>query len=412
MIQRSDRQTGVPLLISKDKKAVSPKRIQLTQKHFSEFWVQELLINNPEILPIERLETVFAPAIPIGREVGTSVGPIDNLYISPQGYITIVETKLWRNPEARREVIGQIVDYAQDMSTWNFEKLDMSVKQFNKKYNKSEVGIIETIRKYTDLDPSEESDLIDTITQNLQKGRFLLLIAGDGIREEVEALADFLNSSAQLQFTFSLVELHVYQLNPQSESDLLVIPQIVMRTREVSRAVVTVDDSLTGKVKVNLNIAEKPQAQSRISISEEEYFKKLGQYANQNLIPFTKQVISDVEALGCVIEWKSASFVVKYPDPLGNRINLTLFVAQKNGAIYIGWLKGQLKSLNLNEQIAIDFVAKSAALFNKQINPKYKDSWIGSVTLNELSQKYGSFKKLIADTIEKINAASESTPAL
>ncbi len=205
MIQRRDRQTVVPLLISKDKKAVFPKRIQLTQKHFSEFWVQELLINNPEILPIERLETVFAPAIPIGREVNTRVGPIDNLYISPQGYLTIVETKLWRNPEARREVVGQIVDYAQDMSTWNFEKLDAAVKQFNQKYNKSGAGIIETIRKYTDLDPSEESDLIDTITRNLQKGRFLLLIAGDGIREEVEALADFLNSSAQLQFSLALV---------------------------------------------------------------------------------------------------------------------------------------------------------------------------------------------------------------
>ncbi len=185
-----------------------------------------------------------------------------------------------------------------------------------------------------------------------------------------------------------------------------------MRTREVSRAVVTIDDSLTGKVKVNLNIAQKPQEQSRISISEEEYFKKLGQHANQRLVTFAKQMISDMESLGCIVEWKSASFVVKYPDPLGNGINLTLFVAQKNGAIYLGWLKDQLKSLALNEQIAIDFVAKSAILFNKQIDPKYNDHWVGSVTLNELSEKYDLFKKLIAETIGRINKASESTPSL
>lgn len=60
-----------------------------------------------------------------------------------------------------------------------------------------------------------------------------------------------------------------------------------------------------------------------------------------------------------------SSFVVKYPDPLGNGINLTLFVAQKNGSIYLGWLKDQLKSLNIEESIAVDFVAKSAALFSR-----------------------------------------------
>jgi hypothetical protein len=68
--------------------------------------------NKPNILSVFEIETGFMPLIPIGREVSTVAGYIDNLFISPEGYLSIVETKLWRNPEARREVIGQILDTA------------------------------------------------------------------------------------------------------------------------------------------------------------------------------------------------------------------------------------------------------------------------------------------------------------
>ncbi len=49
--------------------------------------------------------------------------------VYPRGYLTIVETKLWRNPEARREVVGQIVDYAKELSTWDVEELVASLAE-------------------------------------------------------------------------------------------------------------------------------------------------------------------------------------------------------------------------------------------------------------------------------------------
>jgi hypothetical protein len=33
----------------------------------------------------------------------------------------VVETKLWRNPEAHRSVVAQIIDYAKDLSKMSFE---------------------------------------------------------------------------------------------------------------------------------------------------------------------------------------------------------------------------------------------------------------------------------------------------
>ena len=59
--------------------------------------------------------TGFSPPRTVGREVLTAAGLIDVLYVSPAGLVTIVETKLWRNPEARREVVGQILDYAKEL---------------------------------------------------------------------------------------------------------------------------------------------------------------------------------------------------------------------------------------------------------------------------------------------------------
>ena len=100
------------------------ERIPLTKGIFQEEWLQKLLQNSPQLLPVAEIDAIYAPLVCIGREVATAAGYIDNLYISPKGYITIVETKLWRNPEARREVVGQIIDYAKELKQFSYERLD------------------------------------------------------------------------------------------------------------------------------------------------------------------------------------------------------------------------------------------------------------------------------------------------
>jgi hypothetical protein len=79
---------------------------------FQEVWLQELLFKHPSILPVAYLDEDYAPLISIGREIAN----IDNLFISPSGQLTIVETKLWRNPEAHRTVVAQMYDYANTLT--------------------------------------------------------------------------------------------------------------------------------------------------------------------------------------------------------------------------------------------------------------------------------------------------------
>ena len=41
--------------------------------------------------------------------------------MSAQGRLSIVECKLWRNPEARRAVVTQVLDYAEEIRTWSYD---------------------------------------------------------------------------------------------------------------------------------------------------------------------------------------------------------------------------------------------------------------------------------------------------
>ena len=90
-----ERAYGKPAIVNREgKTTINIERVPLNKRSIDEYWLQELIRKQPDLLPVEDIEPVFAPLIPIGREVSTNAGSIDNLFISPDGYLTIVETKL------------------------------------------------------------------------------------------------------------------------------------------------------------------------------------------------------------------------------------------------------------------------------------------------------------------------------
>ena len=103
--------------------------VALTERDIDEAWVQAHLDRFPELLPIADIGPSWGPLVSLGRELPTSAGPVDNMFVSPAGDLTVVETKLWRNPEARRKVVGQILDYAAALSRLSFEELDDIVRE-------------------------------------------------------------------------------------------------------------------------------------------------------------------------------------------------------------------------------------------------------------------------------------------
>ena len=121
--------SGTPVVFSDGDDLVKLRRISHDDRAFNESFIQDLVLRHPDVLPAAELDETKSPLVPIGSEIATDVGPIDALFVSPSGGITIVEAKLWRNPESRREVVGQIIDYAQNLSTWSYERLDKTCRQ-------------------------------------------------------------------------------------------------------------------------------------------------------------------------------------------------------------------------------------------------------------------------------------------
>jgi len=88
------RRDGVPVICDVTGETERLERVALGEKEISESWLQRWLFECPELLPIDEIDPSFGPLVPIGCEVGTPAGPIDNLYISSQGTLTVVEAKL------------------------------------------------------------------------------------------------------------------------------------------------------------------------------------------------------------------------------------------------------------------------------------------------------------------------------
>jgi hypothetical protein len=95
-------------------KIVSFERTALssTDGH-NERWLQERLFTSPKLVPMTEMFGHGEAFVPLCRELplgfGTSSVFLELLGVSPTGKLVLIECKLWRNPEARREVSSRAV---------------------------------------------------------------------------------------------------------------------------------------------------------------------------------------------------------------------------------------------------------------------------------------------------------------
>ncbi|PZF71441.1 PDDEXK family nuclease [Taibaiella soli] len=412
MVTKGNRSNGQPIHVENGT-ATNLVRLPLDGKDFNEEWIQKLVHNNPAILPTNEIEPSFSPLIAIGREIATAAGYLDNLFVSPDGYLTIVETKLWRNPEARREVVGQIIDYAKELHKWNFTDLNNAIVAYNRLHNSNSDGLWATVQKQSNLNESDEQFFVDNISKNLKRGRFLLLIVGDGIRESVEDMVDYLSQSPQLHFTLALIELQVFKLSADNNS-LIVIPQIVTRTKEITRAIVRIEGSNADDLKINIETdlgneaTDKKTATARLSITAEDYLARLELKTTGQIADFAKQIIKDAQDAGYYIEWNSGSFGVKLPDPQGSDVKIALFTVDKTGMVYLGFSQGQLIKLGLPLELSYDLAKDTAAILpGIQQNLVTKNSWNKYSNLSDLKPVYAQFMDRMKSYVDEITLTGQ-----
>lgn len=200
----------------------------------TEAYIQALVHAYPGSLPIAEIDPLFSGAVPVCTELNTPAGSIDNLLMTPSGRPVLVECKLWRNPEGRREVVGQILDYAKELTRWSSSDLQREV---SRRLKCDDNPLLDLMRAADPL--LDEVQFNDAVTANLRRGRFLLLIVGDGIREGVETIAEYLQAHAGLHFSLGLVEMPIYMM---PDGGRLVVPRVLARTLVVRRSVLALPE--------------------------------------------------------------------------------------------------------------------------------------------------------------------------
>ena len=201
----------------------------------NEHWLRDKIFEYPRIIPLNRIDPGAGDFISVCREFplskyGSSVF-VDVFGVSRHGRPMLIECKLWRNPQARREVIAQLLEYASLFRRLSYSDLTATLK--------SRFGMTGQNPLY-DLvaglpDAATEDEFTDRVASSLARGDIELIIAGDGIREDTAAIAEhLLDRGARL----TLLELQVWK---DGNGQHLLVPHIPFRT-EILRQRVLVDE--------------------------------------------------------------------------------------------------------------------------------------------------------------------------
>jgi hypothetical protein len=226
-----------PIVVAADGQSTLLERVPLAtneQSQFSESWLQQALFKCPESLPVNDIDPHIGPLIPVCMEIETGAGPADILFVTPTGQLVLVETKLWRNPEARRAVVGQLLDYAKQLTSWTYDILDDKASLAARA---SGGHLLKSLKKR--FPHADESVFVDGVGRSLSTGDFLLLIVGDGIRIGAESLVSFLERFGHLRFGLGLIEVAAFRL---ADGGLLLQPRVLAKTEVLQRTVFVVGE--------------------------------------------------------------------------------------------------------------------------------------------------------------------------
>ncbi len=200
--------------------------------------LRDLIADYPAILPVHDIDPSYGKLITVTMELSIpGVGFVDVVLMDEFGRLIVVECKLWRNPQARREVVGQILDYARELSRFSYEDLQRQVSIATKRRGNVLYALAQEAGSSL-----PEAEFVDRVARDLAAGRFLLLVVGDGIAEGTRRIGEYLRDQPGLAFSFALIEMAEYRhTDANGASRSIMHPRILAQTVLIERHVIRSD---------------------------------------------------------------------------------------------------------------------------------------------------------------------------
>lgn len=186
--------SGGIFLLDSDKRLV-----EMTETTYdSEDLLQGLLADYPSLMAGDQVDPT-APrkwiliaremGVP-GEESGSDRWSVDHLFLDQDAVPTLVEVKRSSDTRIRREVIGQMLDYAANaQSYWSLDRIQAI---FEAKCEKAGEDSEEALAECLNLEGPVE-DYWQKVKTNLQAGRMRLVFVADEIPQELRRIVEFLN---------------------------------------------------------------------------------------------------------------------------------------------------------------------------------------------------------------------------
>jgi hypothetical protein len=215
--------------------------IEMTEQPYdAEDVLQQLLEDHPHLLVGDADGERRKRWLLVKREIGVADDPeagsrwsVDHLFLDEDGVPTLVETKRSSDTRIRREVVGQMLDYAANASSY------WAINRIRDSY--------EATRRETGRDPDEDlaahlgpdgdpEHFWEEVATNLHAGRIRLVFVADVIPRELRRIVEFLN---ERMTPTDVLAIEVRQYLAPGSDMITLVPRLIGQTeaaRDVKRA--------------------------------------------------------------------------------------------------------------------------------------------------------------------------------
>jgi hypothetical protein len=220
------------VFVLKDKDTLVPME---AARFASEDDFQSLLAKFPELLSGDQIDPSSPrkwilvrreKAVP-SEENGGDRWSLDHLFLDQDGVPTLVEVKRQTDPRIRREVVGQMLDYAANCVVyWPVEGLQTDLEVTSAAQGKSSAEALSEL-----LGPeASEAEFWLKVKTNLEAGRIRLLFVADAIPSELRRIIEFLNKQMD---PAEVLGVELRQFEGQGLRTL--VPLVVGQTQEAAQ---------------------------------------------------------------------------------------------------------------------------------------------------------------------------------
>lgn len=264
--------------------------------------LQRILEINPDLVPGDQINPsdprrwlVVKREMPVpDPSTGDNRWSIDMFFVDQSAMPTFIECKRYNDTRAKREVVGQMLEYAANGHCyWSKEEIRDYAEQTA---NNNKIPLEEEIKRLQPEETESVDEFFQHVQNNLREGQVRLIFFMEEAPAELRSVVDFLNKQMERSEVL-IVEARQYE----HKGAKIVAPVLFGFTEEARR------------IKKTISVA----SGQRRKWDKKSYFQDVKERLTEERVNSIQLVLDKSQELKCELSWgtgkTAGSFSVKWP---------------------------------------------------------------------------------------------------